>query len=186
MENKNTSIRLERLSASNAHLFDAAFNLYQSSFPIEERRDNVDQQRVLKKDDYHFDLIMSDDNFVGVMLYWEINSLIFLEHFTTLPSVRGKGYGKNALDLLKSKNKVILLEIEPPIDDITQRRYNFYKRNGFIMNQYHHIQAKYHLGDKDLELKILSFPRELNQDEYRSFYQYITHIQKAFEPKKTN
>ena len=167
-------MKLERLSSSNAHLFDRAFKLYQSSFPVEERRDDPEQQRVLKKEDYHFDLIMIDDNFVGVMLYWETENFVFLEHFTTLPELRGRGYGKGALDLLKEKNKIILLEIEPPIDDITNRRYGFYKRNGFIMNPYYHIQAKYHLGDEDLELKILTYPRLMEKDEYRAFYEYMT------------
>lgn len=167
-------MRLERLSPSNAHLFDRAFKLYQSAFPIEERRDDLEQQRVIAKDDYHFDLIMNDDTFIGVMLYWETENFIFLEHFTTLPDLRGQGYGKCALNLLKDKNKVILLEIDPPVSDIAQRRYNFYKRNSFIMNPYHHIQAKYHLGDADLELKVLSYPRVLEKDEYRSFYEYMT------------
>lgn len=178
-------MKLERLSESNAHLFDTAFSLYQSSFPPEERRDSAEQQRALKKEDYHFDLIMENDTFVGVMLYWETENFVFLEHFTTLPEVRGNGYGKLALDLLKNKNKIILLEIEPPVDDITQRRYNFYKRNGFTMNPYYHIQAKYHLGDEDLELKVLSFPRALEKNEYRDFYEYMTY-EIGIQPAKSS
>ena len=167
-------MRLERLSAGNIHLFERAFELYESAFPVEERRDDQEQQRVIKKADYHFDLIMVDDTFVGVMLYWETDGFVFLEHFTTIPELRGRGYGKSALELLKAKDKIILLEIEPPIDDITQRRYNFYKRCGFVMNSHYHIQAKYHLGDEDLELKVLSYPRMLSSNEYLSFYEYMT------------
>ncbi len=167
-------MQLECLSKSNQHLFEQAFALYQASFPPEERRDDAEQQRVLKKDAYHFDFIMLGDTFVGVMLYWETEDFIFLEHFTTLPALRGNGYGKRALDLLKAKNKLILLEIEPPADEITQRRYNFYKRNGFVMNPHHHIQAKYHLGDEDLELKVLTYPRVMEKDEYCAFYGYMT------------
>lgn len=167
-------MRLERLSSNNAHFYERAFTLYQSSFPIEERRDDLEQQRVLKKEAYHFDLIMNGEDFVGVMLYWETEDFVFLEHFTTCPELRGQGYGKIALDLLKSKNKTILLEIEPPVDEMTQKRYGFYKRNGFVMNPYYHIQAKYHLGDKDVELKILSYPAVLGENEYRSFYEYMT------------
>ncbi len=178
-------MRLERLSHENDHLFDKAFELYESSFPVEERRDNSEQCRVLKKDDYHFDLIMVDDRFVGVMLYWETASFVFLEHFATLPELRGRGYGKAALDLLKSKNKIILLEIELPVDDLTNRRYDFYKRNGFIMNPYYHIQAKYHLGDEDFELKVLSYPRVLEKDEYRSFYEYMTR-EIGIQPNEAN
>lgn len=167
-------MKLERLSASNSHLFEKAFELYKNSFPVEERRDECEQQRVLENIDYHFDLIINDGNFIGIMLYWEIDNLLYLEHFTTLPEMRGQGYGKHALDLLKNKGKTILLEIEPPVDDITQRRYAFYRRNDFILNPYRHIQAKYHLGDEDLELKILSHPKALKDEEYRVFYEYMT------------
>lgn len=105
---------------------------------------------------------------------WKTNEFVFLEHFTTCQEIRGKGFGKKALDLLKEKNKTILLEIEPPDDEITKRRYGFYKRNNFLMNPYYHIQAKYHLGDADLELKILSYPQVLTKQEYLSFYEYMT------------
>ena len=167
-------MRLERLSDQNIHLYERAYGLYQASFPIEERRDEAEQNRALTKDAYHFDLIMDEDNLIGVMLYWEREEFVFLEHFTTFPDLRGQGYGAQALGLLKEKNKPILLEIEPPVDEMTQRRYEFYKRNGFVMNPYYHIQAKYHLGDEDLELKILSFPQVLPKELYRSFYEYMT------------
>ncbi len=166
-------MRLERLSSNNLHFYERAFALYQSSFPIEERRDDFEQQRVLKKDAYHFDLIIRNKDFIGIMLYWETEEFVFLEHFAIRLELRDRGYGQMALDLLKQKNKTILLEIEPPVDGITQRRYGFYKRNGFVMNPYHHIQAKYHLGDKDLELKILSYPEVLREQEYKDFYEYM-------------
>ena len=167
-------MRLERLSSNNSKFFERAFELYQASFPVEERRDEIEQQRVLKKEDYHFDLIFDCDSFIGIMLYWETKEFVFLEHFTTCPELRGRGYGATALELLKQKKKTILLEIEPPVDDITQRRYAFYKRNGFFLNSHYHIQAKYHLGDEDLELKILSYPNTLTKEEYLSFYEYMT------------
>lgn len=179
-------MRLERLSNNNISLFERAFELYKSSFPEDERRDELEQERILKKDDYHFDLIMDNEYFIGVMLYWETDELIFLEHFATCSEIRGRGYGTKALDLLKAKNKVILLEIEPPVDEITQRRYNFYKRNGFLMNSVHHIQAKYHVGDVDLELKVLSYPRVLENDEYRDFYEYMTREIGIQAKKSTN
>ncbi len=165
---------LERLSESNKSLFPKAFSLYEASFPREERRDSAEQARVLAKEDYHVDFIMDDGVFSGIMLYWETDSFIYLEHFTTLPELRNRGLGANALSLLMQKGKTVLLEIEPPVDDITKRRYGFYKRNGFLMNPHHHIQAKYHLGDEDLELKILSYPNILTKDEYIAFQNYMT------------
>ena len=167
-------MRLERLSDKNAHYYTDAYNLYQSAFPHEEKRDEKEQARAMQKDAYHFDMIFEDDRLIGVMLYWETDSFVFLEHFTTYPAVRGQGYGARALELLKAKGKTVLLEIEPPIDEMTTRRYNFYLRAGFTMNPHYHIQAKYHLGDDDLELKIMSYPRVLSTEEYLAFYDYMT------------
>ena len=166
-------MRLERVSKSSDRFFNEAFALYESAFPREERRDGKEQNRVLSKEDYHFDLIIDGDSFIGVMLYWEVGDIIFLEHFATAENVRGKGFGAKALEKLKEKGKIILLEIEPPVDEITNRRYGFYKRNGFIMNDFYLIQAKYHKGDKDLELKVLSYPRILTKKEYDKFYDYM-------------
>lgn len=164
---------LKRVFPEN-QLFDDAFRLYQSAFPREERRDVDEHLRVMKKDDYHFDLIMDGDSFVGVMLYWETDDFIYLEHFTTRPELRGKGKGAEALKLLKAKGKTVILEIEDPVDEITKRRYGFYLRNGFTMTSHYHIQAKYHLGDEDLMLKILSYPKEISKEEYLSFQDYMT------------
>ena len=120
-------MKLERLCNENKHLFDRAFALYESAFPRDERRDMPEQERAMKNENYHFDLIMNDQELLGVMLYWETNDFIFLEHFTTMPEVRGRGYGAAALEILKSKGKLVLLEIEPPVDEMTCRRYEFYK-----------------------------------------------------------
>ena len=167
-------MRLERLCDSNRHHFERAFALYESAFPTEERRDIAEQERAIGNSNYHFDLITDEDNLLGIMLYWETDDFVFLEHFTTLPEVRNRGIGAGALGILKSKGKPVLLEIEPPKDEMTERRYSFYKRNGFLMNPYYHIQAKYHVGDADLELKILSYPQILTEEQYRGFYEYMT------------
>ena len=123
--------------------------------------------------DYHFDLLLEGDALLGIVLYWEVGELIFLEHLATLPQRRNQGLGSVALSLLKEQGRTILLEIEPPVDTLTCRRYGFYQRNGFQMNPYHHIQAKYRHGDPDVELKILSYPRRLTEGEYQDFYAYL-------------
>ena len=164
----------QRLNDANKHHFSDAFALYESAFPEVERRDMTEQERVLKKPNYHFDLILDGDELLGIMLYWEIDELIFLEHFAVKPQMRNKGIGEASLRLLTSHGKTVLLEIEPPVDDISCRRYEFYKRRGFVMNPYYHIQAKYHPGDSNLELKILSYPKMLTKEQYDSFYEYMT------------
>ena len=103
-------MRLERLCEENQHLYNSAFALYQSSFPVEERRDEAEQERVMKKQDYHFELIIDGDNCLGVMLYWETDRFIFLEHFTTYPEIRGQGKDAIALSLLKNNGFTLFLQ----------------------------------------------------------------------------
>lgn len=167
-------MELLRLTSLTDPLYGKAIELYNEAFPDEERRPAHEQAHVMTKEDYHFEVILADRDLVGIMLRWECGDLIFLEHFAILPDLRGRGYGAEALELLKSRGKAILLEIEPPVDTMTERRYGFYRRCGFVMNPYHHIQAKYYVGAPDLELKVLSYPRTLTPEEYRTFYEYMT------------
>lgn len=167
-------MRLERITEKNCQLLADAIALYKSAFPDEERRGDAEQARVMPKPAYHFDLIMDEGAFCGIMLYWETDAFIFLEHFAVLPELRGRGIGARALSLLKEKGKTVILEIEDPTDEMTTRRFGFYKRNGFVMTPHHHIQAKYQLGTEDLMLKILSYPHEISVDEYLAFQDYMT------------
>lgn len=164
---------LQRIETGSEPLFAAAMALCEEAFPAVERRDGDEQARVMRKSDYHFDVMTEDDAFVGIVLYWETADFLFLEHLATLPDLRGKGYGAAALSRLKEKGKPVILEIEPPIDALTRRRRAFYERCGFVMNDHYHLQTKFRPDDGDLELKILSYPRAVTVEEYRNFYAYL-------------
>lgn len=167
-------MRLERLSTVNACLVERAMQLFQSSLPAEKRRDGAEQQRVQEKQDYHFDLIMEEGCFIGIIHYWETGTFVYIEYFATLPEFSDEKYSQDVFDLLKKKNKMIVSEIEPPVDEITQKNYQLYKQNGFIANPYYHARVKYHIDDKEAVLKLLTYPRIMEKDEYRSFNEYMT------------
>ena len=164
---------LKRLNDTNEILWEEAFALCESAFPIEERRDREELMRVMKNSDYHFCVLLESDELCGIVLYWEIEGIIYLEHLATLPEKRCSGLGAAALGLLKQEGKMIILEIEPPCDKLTERRLGFYSRNGFVRAPYRHIQAKYHEGDPDVELVILSYPEMIGKEDYDSFYTYL-------------
>ena len=166
-------MELVRLSDKYKSYAIFARKLYEISFPIEEKRDNLEQCRVEKNPDYHFDLIMEGDEMLGIALYWQTPSLLFLEHFAILPEKRNGGIGSKALKLIKQKGKPVLLEIEPLKDDITTRRLGFYTRNGFKLNPYFHLQAKLKKGDNDVELKVLTYPEIISKEVYLQFIDYM-------------
>ena len=169
-------MRLEILSENNRDYFAAAHALYEEAFPHLERRENAEQARIMQNPAYKYGLITDDNGELdGIMLYWETPDFVYLEHFAILPEKRNRGKATAALSLLKERSdKPIILEIDPPCDEISERRYAFYRRNGFVMNPHRHIQAKYRLGDGDLELKILTYPREITAAEYLHFRDFIT------------
>ena len=164
-------MKTDRILSPAHPLFEASLSLLEAAFPPEERRFRADHIRFLQKPDFHCCALTEDGSFCGILFYWEAEAFLFLEHFAMLPHLRGQGLGAKALSLLKGLRKPVILEIEPPCDGMTKRRYGFYRRNGFEMNPYFHLQAKLREADEpDVELKVLSFPRVLTETEYRAFY----------------
>lgn len=165
---------LQRVQNRGSKNFEQSFSLYLTAFPADERREEAEHLKILDNPDFHSDAILDGDKFIGILMYWETPDFIFLEHFATVLEARGKGFGSLALSELKKKGKPIILEIEPPVDELTERRYGFYKRNGFLMNDFRHVQARYHFGDSDVELKLLSYPDTLTPEEYLNFEGYLS------------
>lgn len=65
------------------------------------------------------------------MLCWETETFIYVEHFFILPHLRGHACGSRALALLGGRGKTVILEIDPPADDVSLRRRGFYERAAF-------------------------------------------------------
>ena len=169
-------MHLERITNSTHPLYKQALELYQVSFPFHEQREAVSQEAILSNDLYHFDLIYDGDSFVGLVLYWERSNYIYVEHFCILPELRNRQYGQRTLSLLQEKGKIMILEIDPPIDAISMRRKGFYERCGFVENPYSHIHPPYHKGNAGHELVIMSSPRLILRSEYDSFNSFLKRI----------
>ena len=55
------------------------------------------------------------------MLCWEAESFIYVEDFCVLTKLSRRGCGACALELLAREGKTVILEIDPPIDEISRR-----------------------------------------------------------------
>lgn len=166
-------MKFVRLESSADSRFAVAIDLYRKSFPYHEQRENASQERIWQAEEYHFDLIEDDDTFVGLLLYWETPHFVYVEHFCVDPGLRNRNYGRKALALLAEKGKTILLEIDPPVDEIASRRKAFYERAGYRENPYRHVHPPYHAGHRGHELVVMSYPRELTAGEYARFQTYL-------------
>ena len=160
-------IRIE--NALDKH-FTQAWDLYEISFPLEERRLIDSQINVFKNLNYHFDVIIEDEKFIGFLLWWEFDELIFIEYFATVESIRNKGFGKLIIeDFLKRSQKPIILEVELPDSNIRERRIKFYKRLGFHLNPHFYEIQSVHEGFSALEFLIMSFPYTISENDVSNF-----------------
>ena len=103
------------------------------------------------------------------MAVWEFDDFLFLEHFALDGAIRNKGIGgQMLLELTKKYHKMICLEVEPPNDEISLRRINFYKRNGFVLNMYPYMQPSMSKGKKSIPLMIMTHKREIDTHEFEN------------------
>ena len=107
-------------------------------------------------------------------MYWNIGKFLYIEHFCVSPAMRNKHYGQKILAMLQEKP--LILEIDPPVDEIAQRRKNFYERCGFVENPYPHIHPSYHRNNTGHNLVVMSSPKVLTQEEYEMFWQALCNM----------
>lgn len=166
-------MRLERLTAAEHEMYARAMELYCQSFPFHEQREGASQARIMGHEEYQFNLIYDGDEFAGLMLCWETARFIYVEHFCILPALRNRKYGQRALELLKERGKPIILEIDPPVDELSLRRKSFYERLGFQPNGYLHCHPPYHREYAGHDLVVMSCPEPLAEERYEEFNQYL-------------
>lgn len=167
-------MHLLRLTSTEHPVYSRAIELYRQSFPLHEQREEAAQQAALRCEDYHFDCILNQaGRLIGILLYWQAPSFWYVEHFCIDPGLRGHGYGRQALQLFLSDKQPVLLEIDPPVDDLSARRKAFYERAGLLENPYAHLHPPYRAGNKPHALVLLSYPQAVTLSEYQAFCVYL-------------
>lgn len=166
-------MNFERLTNSNHPDYISATELYATSFPPHEQREPRSQSEILNDSAYHFTLIYDEGKFVGLLLYWETKDYLYVEHFCIVERMRNRGYGQKALHLLTEQGKKVILEIDPPVDDIAKRRKGFYERCGFVENLFAHVHPPYHRNNHGHTLVLMSYPEKLTENECKSFHDFL-------------
>lgn len=156
------------------------FDLYCEAFPPTERRDwtNAEDIGEFMRSHSHMriKMIETPDGFAGFMIYWLLAPGIqYVEHLATLTNMRGKGLGAHLFESLKEvPDSGILLEVEPPVDELAHRRVGFYKRLGLtIHDKVTYIQPPYHPGLPSLELSIMTTPNITDADLERDLIRLL-------------
>ena len=164
-------MRLIDLGGPDEAHWQRAWRLYLDSFPTHERRDLTAHERAMRDPHFYCKVAVDGDVFVGILFYWRWPGLLFVEHLAIDPALRGMNYGSVVLQALidQAGNDLIVLEIDPPVDEISQRRLRFYERLGFVMNTYDYKHPSYHSIPHWHSLRLLSYGRAADPAELEAF-----------------
>lgn len=145
--------------------FSEWWQLYESSFPVTERRSSAQHAAAMQNPAFHCLHLSDAAGFAGILAYWQWQDTIYLEHLAITPERQGQGLGHQALALLQGR---VIVEIEPAVDSVSVRRLAFYESCGFYCLSHPHVQLAFQSGQPDIPLWLLSRPL-LEESEILAF-----------------
>lgn len=149
-------------------------NLYLSAFPPHERREFDELKKLVYNEECHINQILIGVRNAGLIIFWDFSGFLFLEHFAIEPELRGKGTGEKTIAAIKTSfQKTIILETEPPVDEISIRRTGFYERNGFHLLKHTYFQPSYGGNKPEIELKLMCTETDIPVEELLKIIQTI-------------
>ena len=142
--------------------FDFIYGEMKKNFIPEERREYDFAREAMEHPAFTVYHIEEKGERVGFMTVWELGGFAYLEHFAVYDKYKNQGFGSRALGLLKERYGRIVLEAEPPEDELKARRIAFYERNGFFANSHLYFQPPYrHADEERVRLVLMSYPAPL-------------------------
>lgn len=170
-------LKRTRLHNANERMFSKVWELYTKSFPADERRLLVAQLGVMGKKEYRCEWVALDGEFAGLLFWWSILGVRFIEHLAISPDQRGKGYGRGILiEFIAESAAPILLEVEKPElamtgaeKELRERRIKFYSKLNFVLNRHDYTQPAYFSGGERLNLYVMSYPEPLSREALGEF-----------------
>jgi len=158
-----------KLKNSDSEEFKEAWEIYESSFPSDERRTLDLQKKLIKNKQYNFFIVLKDKILVAIITDWDFEDFLFVEHLAVKKDLRGKGVGTELLREYISNNKQkIVLEVERPCTEIATKRIKFYQKIGFKLNNFDYIQPPYGKDKNPVPMFLMTYPEKINESEFSS------------------
>lgn len=152
-------------------MFEEFWALYTEAFPEQQRRKESQQRDLIAfEKKYHLEMIDFEGKIVGFLAYWDLESFIYIEHLAIDKSMRGKGLGGKVVKEFTQKwDKEILLEVEPPTDEISKKRIDFYKDLGFHLNHFPFLQPPYDPQYPQIPLLFMTYKQTYTRPAFSIF-----------------
>lgn len=158
--------------------FDEFYNVILKNFPKKEIKDYEYMKDTFKKEIFKILALKEDNKIIGILSYYDDEKFAFIDYFAIDGNQKGKGLGSKMLDyFMKTINKLMILEVEHPEDEQSQRRIVFYQRNGLILNdQYDYYVPPVRNLKHRLYFHLMSYPRGISEDEFEVVYPKILNL----------
>ncbi len=155
------------VSHHNHEVLDMIRPLYEESFPMHERRVWDSLVPLLSGTPMRLLYIREENTFIGFVIVWAIGDWQYIEHFAIVAHQRGRQYGSQLLEhLAHDNNGQLVLEVEPPHDEVASRRIAFYERAGFSIAPFPYLQPPYRAGEAPVPLQVMSRPAITEQSVF--------------------
>lgn len=176
-----------RIKSSENPYFKRVWEIYRYSFPVFEQRTPAHQEVAFKSNLYHMDAYINNGEVIGFIGYWIFPDYAYVEHYAMAKESRGQGYGTKILKdfLAWQQGKIVVLEIDPVVDEISTRRLHFYQNLGFQESPFRYTCPKYQPDEKEGELWVLTYPTTVDCRFYDRFYKDLHEVVLAWEVAET-
>ena len=124
----------KRITDSNSPDAQKLIDLHSETFPEYERFQETPLLANLidNATPMHFNAIYDNDELAGFFIYWDLENCFYIHFITVFAEMRNKKIRQQIMEWISvNLHLPVFLESEVPYDEITTRRFNFYKRNGF-------------------------------------------------------
>lgn len=149
------------------------WEIYKYSFPEFELRDIKTHTKAMDDKRFFPMCVIENQKIIGLIFYWKFADLTYIEHFAISKSLRGMNYGTKVLNDFCEKNQNVILEIDPPVDEVSIKREHFYNRLGFVTSNFSYIHPSYSSEDIPHTLLLMSFKKEISEKEFIDFKQIM-------------
>lgn len=162
------------IKTNTSPLFSSFWKLYQTAFPKHEQRSLKGQIACFKQVEFHLLAVSKASCFIGFISYWQVNGMLYIEHLAIEPQERNNQFGSAILTAFLLQNSTTyVLEIDPPITPIAERRHNFYLRLKFCDNPHEHQQPPYQIDDEAAPMLLMSYPRPITHEEHQMLLAFL-------------
>lgn len=166
-------LRFIPLRSRTDALWAETWHLYEHSFPACERWRAENYDRAFGDPAFEADAVCSGGEFVGLLFHWDTGPCRYIEHLAVASALRGRRMGSHILSAFCAKARRVVLEIDPPVDDVSIRRQHFYERIGFVTNAYDYIHPSFTRPFHAHQLVLMSRPDPLTKEEARLFADFV-------------